>query len=195
MVGLNRRFYEILRKGKTLADQAGGVTGIEIHMPESIKPLETRYSRHVLDHWAYGNSIHLIDLFRFFAGEPTRVQSVHRQSAWWDRRVVATLEFDGGALGVFHAHWNAPGGWRVALTADELQLVFQPIERGVVLRRGQAAEPLEPEGPDCTVKAGLTGQAAAFYELLATGALPEGAADLADYERSVALVAELFADL
>jgi predicted dehydrogenase len=194
MVGVNRRFYEVLRKGKQLIKEAGGLTGIEIHMPENIKPLEQRYSRYVLERWAFGNSIHLVDLYRFFAGEPTAVHAVRRKRTWWDRSVVATLEFDCGALGVFHAHWGAPGAWRVAVTADELQIVFQPIERGMVLKRGQEAEPLMPLGADSTVKAGLTGQAEAFRDLLATGTLPEGAVDLADYEHSAALVAELFGD-
>jgi predicted dehydrogenase len=194
MVGVNRRFYEVLRKGKRLIERAGGLTGIEIHMPENIAPLKERYSPHILERWAFGNSIHLVDLFRYFAGEPAAIHVVRSKRSWWDLSVAATLEFDNGALGVFHAHWGAPGGWRVALTAAEVQIVFQPIERGTVLRRGQEMMPLTPEGPDAVIKAGLTGQAEAFRGLLVTGALPDGAADLTDYERSVALVTDLFGD-
>lgn len=194
MIGVNRRFYEVIRKGRQLIEKAGGLTGIEIHMPENIKPLEKTHSRYVLDRWAFGNSIHLIDLLRFFGGEPTAVRVAQRTRTWWDRSVVATLELEGGALGVFHAHWGAPGAWRVAVTANDLQIVFQPIERGMVLWRGHDAELLTPQGPDSTIKAGLSGQAEAFYDLLATGTLPDGAVDLTDYERSVALVAELFGD-
>ena len=194
MVGVNRRFYEVLRRGNELIEEAGGLTGIEIHMPEDIAQLDQRYSRFVLDRWAFGNSIHLVDLFRFFAGEPTAVRVAQRQRSWSDRSIVAALEFDRGALGVFHAHWGAPGGWRVMIAANDLQIVFQPIERGSVLRRGRPAEPLLPQGPDATIKAGLTGQAEAFRDLLATGSLSKGAVDLADYERSVTLVSQLFGE-
>ena len=192
MVGLNRRFYEVIREGKALVEAAGGLTGIEIQMPEYILPLETRYGRHVLDAWHFGNSVHLIDLFRYFGGEVESLTALKSKRSWWDQSVAAAMRFDAGALGVFHANWGAPGGWRVTLAARDLQVIFQPIEQGRVLRRGEPEVALGPSGPDTRFKAGLAGQAAAFAELLDRGVLPDGAADLTDYARSVELVARLF---
>jgi predicted dehydrogenase len=192
MVGLNRRFYEVIQAGKAMLDEAGGATGIEIQMPEYTLPLESRYDRSVLDAWHFGNSVHLIDLFRYFGGEVDIVRSMVEQRTWWDQSVAASLRLSSGALGVFHANWGAPGGWRVTVSARDLQVVYQPIEQGRVLRRGQPDATLTPSGPDATFKAGLAGQARAFASMLQTGRLPAGAADLADYARSVQLVADLF---
>ncbi len=192
MVGLNRRFYEVIGRGKAVVEEAGGLTGIEIQMPEYILPLEARYGRHVLDAWHFGNSVHLIDLFRFFGGEVETLHPLTAKRSWWDQSVAAAMRFERGALGVFHANWGAPGGWRVTLAAHDVQVIFQPIEQGRVLRRGQPEEALTPVGPDASFKAGLAGQGAAFAALLSTGRLPDGAADLRDYARSVRLVADLF---
>lgn len=192
MVGLNRRFYEVIVEGKALVEAAGGLTGIEIQMPEYILPLEARYGRHVLAAWHFGNSVHLIDLFRHFGGEVEALHPLTAKRSWWDQSVAASMRFQGGALGVFHANWGAPGGWRVTLAARDLQVIFQPIEQGRVLRRGEPESALTPTGADATFKAGLTGQGRAFAHLLSTGSLPPGAADLSDYARSVKLVADLF---
>lgn len=192
MVGLNRRFYEIMQRGKALIEQRGGVTGIEIHMPEYIKPLETRYGRHVLESWMFGNSVHLVDLFRYFAGEPAEIDAARRQRSWHDISVVASLTFASNALGVFHAHWGTPGGWRVSVCAEDVQIVFQPVERALVWERGRQPAEWLPEGPDKELKAGLYGQAEAFGQLIRTGQIAAPAADLSDYLRSVELVSRIF---
>ena len=72
--------------------------------------------------------------------------------------------------------------------ADDLCLVYEPIEQLTVIRRPRVTEVIRPVGADARVKAGLAGQAAAFRDLVRTGRLAASAADLADYEKSVALV-------
>ena len=192
MVGMNRRFYEIVQRGKILLQDSGGVTGIEIQMPEFIRELDTRYGNPILETWMYGNSIHLIDLFRYFAGEPTEIHPLQCRRSWHDRSVVASLAFGSGALGVFHAHWGAPGGWRVTVSARDMQIVFQPIEKALVLQRGKENVSLLPEGPDKVLKAGLYGEAEAFRNLIHSGKLSSPAADMPDYLKSVDLVGRLF---
>ena len=190
MVGLNRRFYEVLRAGRDRIEAAGGLRFIEVHMPEDIAPLAGRYQGKALHNWQFGNSVHLIDLFRFFAGEPVSVTAEPETRGFADRSYLATLRFAGGARGLYSAQWFAPGPWRLVLHADGLSIEYAPIERGVAISApGRRREEILPLGPDREIKAGLTGQAEAFGRLVATGAPAEGAADLADYLRTVALVA------
>jgi hypothetical protein len=85
----------------------------------------------------------------------------------------------------------APGGWRLTLFADDRIVTYQPIERGIVQDRGGAPRAIEPGRGDTEFKPGLQGLAAAFAHLLETGRLERPAADLADYEKSVDLVAAL----
>jgi predicted dehydrogenase len=193
MVGLNRRFYEVIGRGRDLVRERGGVRAIEVHVPEDPGRAPAKHSAATLRQWPFANSIHLIDLFRLFAGEPAAVTTSNVVRGGGDRSYNGLVRFESDARGVFHSQWYAPGGWRVALYADDLSIVYQPIERAQVLRRGQRAETLAPMGADARYKAGLHGQAAAFARLLRDGRLPEGAADLADYARSVALVQSLTA--
>lgn len=189
MVGLNRRHYEVLREGRRLIEAAGGLRTIEIHMPENPSGLPDGYDQRVKQNWHYANSIHLIDLFRVFAGEVAEVTTFNTGLSPAERSYFSHLRFADGAAGMFNAQWYAPGGWRVTLYATDLSIVFQPIETGRVLRRNADPENLLPSGPDRDFKPGLYGQAEAFRELVRTATLPAVCADLADYERSVALVA------
>lgn len=194
MVGLNRRFYEVVRRAKAAMDEAGGARFVEVHMPEDIKALAERYGEDTLDAWAFGNSVHLVDLFRFFAGEVSSVRTGNEVRSYWDRSYSGLIDFHGGARGAYNAQWYAPGPWRVAIYGDGISVTLAPIESGIVLRMpGRQREDLVPAGPDATLKAGFHGQASAFRDLVRDARLPEGAADMADYARSVRLVHDLTA--
>lgn len=193
MVGLNRRYYEVIRRGRDLIAAAGGLRAIEIHMPEDVAAVPAKHGARTRQQWQFANSVHLVDLFRFLGGEPVDVATMNKVSGDADRSYNALIRFESGARGLYNAQWYAPGGWRVALYANDLSIVYQPIEAGEVRRRGAAPEALRAEGHDAQLKAGLWAQAEAFRDLVTTGAPPEGSADLADYARSVALVDRLTA--
>jgi predicted dehydrogenase len=188
MVGLNRRFYEVVQHGLRLAEQAGGVRAVEVHMPEDVGPHAPPNAPAIQAQWQFANSVHLIDLFRLFAGEPAAIRSANEVRSRADRSFASLIAFEGGASGIYNAQWYAPGRWRVTIYADDLCLVYEPIEQLTVIRRPRAIEVIKPTGADARVKAGLAGQAAAFGDLVRTGRLAPHAADLADYEKSVALV-------
>jgi len=192
MVAVNRRFYEVIRRGKQILEEAGGVRFIEVHMPEDLRAVADRYSGKPLENWQYGNSIHLLDLFRFFGGEIESVETNNTFGEYWDRSYSALLTFETGARGLYNAQWYAPGPWRVSVYADNVMVRFEPIEKASVVRGpGRQLSEILPEGADAAVKAGLTGQAEAFAHLVRTGTLADGASDLADYFKSVELVAAL----
>jgi len=194
MVGLNRRFYEVLRAGKKIVDEAGGARFIEIHMPEDIRAVEHLYQGKALHNWQYGNSVHLIDLFRFFGGEAAKATPHTTQRDWWDRSYCGIVDFESGARGIYNAQWYAPGPWRISVYARDVAIYFAPIEKGLVMRMpGRQTSELLPEGNDASLKAGFYGQAEAFVDLLRNGRMAEGAADLKDYLRSVELIRDLTA--
>lgn len=193
MVGLNRRFYEVIGRSRRLIEEAGGLRAIEIHLPENPRAAQHRFGEKELTTWAYGNSIHMLDLFRFLAGEVAQLHALNVERSWWDRGYSAVMSFEGGARGMLNAQWYAPGPWRLALYAEDLMIVHQPVEQATVLRPGRDAETIRPEGPDATLKSGFHGQAEAFARLLRGAAPDPRAADLAEYMRSVELVSRLTA--
>jgi len=188
MVGLNRRFYEVVQHGVELAQAAGGVRAIEVHMPEDVGPDAPANAPAIQAQWQFANSVHLVDLFRLFGGEVAEISSMNAVRSQADRSFASLLRFEGGATGIYNAQWFAPGPWRVTVYADDLCLIYQPIEQLTVVRRPRLTEVVTPRGADTRAKPGLAGQAAAFRDLVRTGRLPPAAVDLADYERSVALV-------
>jgi predicted dehydrogenase len=192
MVGLNRRFYEVIREGKRIIDEAGGARFIEVHMPEDLRAVADRYQGKALLNWQYGNSVHLIDLFRYFGGEAVSASSDTVENEFWDRSYLGRAAFAGGARGLYQAQWYAPGSWRVAVYARDVAITYAPIEKGTVLRApGRQMSELLPKGHDAVLKPGLGGQAEAFVSLIRTGRLAQGAADLADYVKSVRLIRDL----
>jgi predicted dehydrogenase len=194
MVGLNRRFYEIIQKGRTLIEESGGLKAIEIHMPEDVLSVPDTHADITKKNWQFANSVHLIDLFRFFGGEIENVTTMNRTASDSDRSYNALVNFESHAVGHFNAQWYAPGGWRVALYGEDTNIVFQPIERGLLLKRGKDSVEILPENQDTRFKAGLYGQGIAFLNLLEKGILLEAAADMEDYRRSVDLVSALTCD-
>ncbi|WP_274626310.1 Gfo/Idh/MocA family protein [Arvimicrobium flavum] len=194
MVALNRRHYEVIAEGKRLLDEAGGARFVEVHMPEDIKALAGRYGEETLKAWHFGNSVHLIDLFRFFAGEANSVQTNNSVANWWDRSYSGLVDFASGARGLYNAQWYAPGPWRVTAYADNLCIVYAPIEEALVIRSpGRQRSEIRASGPDTRFKPGFFGQALAFVETVRTGMVPAGSADLADYLKSVELIDRLTA--
>lgn len=192
MVGLNRRFYEVIGLGRRMIEQAGGLRAMEIHMPEDVYSLpDETYPARLKRQWQFANSVHMIDLFRVMGGEAAAVHRFNDVRDAADRGFISVVDFQRGGRGVFNAQWYAPGRWRMALYADGLSLVYQPVEQVIVMRRGEAMQTIGPAGPDGTLKAGLHGQALAFLHLLSTGTLHPEAADMTEYLRSCTLVDQI----
>lgn len=191
MVGLNRRYYEVIQAARDVVRKAGGLRAIEIHMPEDLTRVPPgKHADRTLAQWQFANSVHLLDLFRFFGGEVVEVQTMNAVPGVLDRSYNALLRLESGAIGHYNAQWYAPGGWRVALYADDVMVELKPVEKATLFRRGAEVQVLEPSGADARLKAGLYGQARAFAALLSGRPDPD-AADIAEYARSVRLVERL----
>lgn len=191
MVGLNRRFYEVVQKARAIIAEAGGLRAIEVHMPEDlIRVPRDRHADKTFTYWQFANSVHLLDLFRYFGGEVSAIETMNDLRSEVDRSFNALLRFESGAVGHYNAQWYAPGGWRVTLYADGVCVELRPIEKATVMRRGAETVTIEAQAEDSRFKPGLFGQAAAFCRLL-DGHSDPVIADLNGYLRSVRLVDKL----
>ena len=75
MVGFNRRYYSNFLKGINIINQHGKLLGITIEGHERYWKIEKLISKKNKDNLLYSNSSHVIDLFRFFAGEIKSIKS------------------------------------------------------------------------------------------------------------------------
>jgi hypothetical protein len=77
----------------------------------------------------------------------------------------------------FRNTWDAPGRWRVEVTAKDRRYLFAPLETCKVTQKGTKEERvLEPDPIDGQFKAGLHLQARKFVEMMKTKVAPADAA-------------------
>ena len=172
MVGYNRRHYSVFRQGMDVVCSRGPLMGVLIEGHERIARVRevSKHPAEVLARWLYANATHTIDLLRFFGGEPAEVTCVtHRYREPLGDQFGALINFEGGALGHYVAHWLSPGGWRVALYGDGVSVEFKPLEEGRWTDSSGQIRELIPSAEDRRFKPGFYGQLQAFCRLVRDG--------------------------
>ena len=113
MVGFNRRFYSIFHKGLEVIREHGPLLGVMVEGHERMWRIREggKFDEDILEHWIYANSVHTIDLLRFFGGEPSELHAIaHSLHEKAGDQFAAVMELESGAIGQYSAHWYSPGG-------------------------------------------------------------------------------------
>ncbi|MFA5844092.1 MAG: Gfo/Idh/MocA family oxidoreductase [Coriobacteriia bacterium] len=199
MVGFNRRFYSVFRKGLDIVRVHGRLLGVTVEGHERMWRIREggKFSDRVLDEWIYANSVHTIDLMRFFGGEVLSVHSLARRAygeAHGDQ-FAALMELDGGAIGTYQANWYSPGGWRAVLYGDGVTVEFRPLEEGRWTGKSFETHVIEPDPEDVGVKVGYVRQMEAFARLVREGVLEPPALDLRGSYETMALAQRMCAEV
>lgn len=195
MVGFNRRYYSIFHKGIDIIKQHGPLLGIFIEGHERMwRVRETgKFSKEELDNWIFANSVHTIDLLRFFGGEIKNLHSItHRRfgEARGDQ-FASIMELESGAIGEYIAHWYSPGGWRTTLFGDGVTVEFKPLEKGVWYDKALASHGIIPDSIDVDYKPGLVRQMEAFEKLVRSGRQEWPALDLRGAYKTMRLAEQM----
>jgi predicted dehydrogenase len=191
MVGFNRRFYGVMREAFRISSEEGPLHGIVVEAPERVDAIrKIGHPAHVIEHWLPSNASHCIDLLRYFGGEVLRgVFTADGERGSLDRSLNAILRFEKGTTGQYVAHWRAPGPWRVQLYGTDWRVLLEPLERGLVQRRGHPDQQIAIDPNDERFKAGFYEQARFFVDLcrgLKTALHP--ASDLSDSVKTFELI-------
>lgn len=200
MVGLNRRFYSVFHQGIDIIRQHGPLMGVCVQGHERIWRQHQRTDDHfkniVLPHWVFANSIHTIDLLRFFGGEIAHLTTItHRYSEPLGDQFAALMEFAGGAIGQYSAFWHSPGGWAVTLYGKGVTVMFEPLEQGRWVDEQFQSHPLEPDQADQEFKPGFYKQAIAFRNFVVSGRLDWPAQDLQGSYQSMQIARQMTKDI
>jgi predicted dehydrogenase len=109
---MNRRFIGVIRRAREALEQAGGAQVIHVQDTQDLS-LARQYHEpeSVMHHWMYANSIHTIDLLRYFGGEVADVTVLRPWTCTYSGTVLAAVEFAGGASGIYEGFWESPGPW------------------------------------------------------------------------------------
>lgn len=192
-VGMNRRYYSVLRKA---IDDAGGldaITTVSVEWSEDPAHLLKRFPPEVVEKMIFGNSLHGLDLLTFLAGEVPEPHIVSQRLAGEFRWNMALLGAScRGVTAVFASTWDSPAGWRLTFTAPGKRYVLAPLESCLVYEAGRW-EPrvIEPDDEDRRFKPGFFGQAREF--LSAVAGKPAQAASLEAVRPSLSLAETLTA--
>ncbi|KTD47612.1 Gfo/Idh/MocA family protein [Legionella quateirensis] len=131
-VGFNRRFYA---SAMTILDDLNSRKddGRYIHIQDQQSYAEARACNHpeqVVQKFMYANSIHTIDLIRYFArGEVTKVVPVLPWKKEDTQIFISYVEFDSGDKALYECIWKGPGPWACAVSTPHKRWTMQPLEK------------------------------------------------------------------
>lgn len=164
-VGHNRRFMSTITRAKEIMDENGGIKSIVIEGNERLQLVKQLYAGRdsMVENWLYLNSIHTIDLFRYFCGEPNKVISMSKFGDYH-----SFLKFD-DSIGHYYAVWDAPDGWSVQLLNDKVKVIIKPLEKLTVKFSGNKEEIVELSKIDTDYKPGFYNQNKSFIDFIDSG--------------------------
>jgi len=130
-VALNRRFYSSARAvAAGLADLPGPRLVVIQDQQDQAAALAAGQPEQVVRNWMFANSIHTIDLMRFFGrGLVTKVTPVVDWTPGSPWVVVARVDFDSGDQGIYQGIWKGPGPWAVNVFTTGGRYEMRPLER------------------------------------------------------------------
>lgn len=144
LIAYNRRFYSSVTEARKIIEQDGGVTSFNFEFTEwahVIEPLKK--AEGIKEKWFLCNSTHVLDLAFFLGGKPKEICSFtsgglkwHPESSVYSGAGVS----NSGALFSYQANWESAGRWSVEILTKEHRLIFRPLEKLQIQKRGSIAQ-------------------------------------------------------
>ncbi|HEY6805823.1 MAG TPA: Gfo/Idh/MocA family oxidoreductase [Pyrinomonadaceae bacterium] len=167
MVALNRRFYSVMKHAREAILEAGPLVSVLVEGPERLGEVKAVgvHPPEVIEGLLFANSIHCIDLLRYFGGDVERVCATAGQ---WEEEQKnsfgALVKFQGGHTGHYIAHWMSPSSWSVTLYGMGRRVSLNPLEKGVMMKADRSEELLPVDQVDLDYKPGLYAQNKFFLD-------------------------------
>lgn len=192
MVGLNRRFYSVMRHAREAILEVGPLVSVSIEAPERLWEYKSPgvHPPEVIGGLLYANGIHCIDLLRYFGGD---VSEIHAMASRWSEdqknSFGALMRFESGAMGQYIANWMSPGGWSVTLYGMGRRVLLKPLERGILIDANGTETTLPVDEVDTLYKPGLYAQDRYFLDCVKERRkVSYPAADLVDAVKTMELI-------
>jgi len=171
LVAYNRRFYASVLKAQEIIKKDGGVTSFNFEFTEWAHEIETlTKGEGVMENWFLANSTHVVDMAFYLGGKPKEICSFTNGSLSWH---PLASNFSGaglsekGALFNYQANWESAGRWGVEILTKQHRLIFRPMEKLHIQKRGTIPQLLDESIDYCLdekYKPGLYIQTKNFLE-------------------------------
>ena len=156
MVGFNRRYLSIFKKGLKIINNKGGLLGILIEGHERFWKIKNKITTKNRKHYLFSNSCHTIDLLRFFGGDVKKIFiNKHSLIEKYGDQFSISLRFNNNILGTYVSNWYSPGGWSVKLFGKGVTVQFQPLEVGIWYDKNMIPHKIKPDKEDLIYKPGF----------------------------------------
>jgi predicted dehydrogenase len=171
-IAYNRRFLSSVRRAREIIAADDGLTSFTFDFTEwghEIAPLTKAPG--VKDLWLLGNSSHVLDLAFHLGGCPAELHTARAGALDWHPTgavFVGSGVTEAGTPFAYHADWDAPGRWGLEFCTRRHKLIFRPMEKLYVMRKGsvaieEVAVDAEDARLDAEFKPGLYRQVEAFH--------------------------------
>ena len=74
LIGFNRRYYSVFKKGLDHLENNGGIRAINIEAHERFWKIKEIIKPNIKKKWQFANNIHMVDLILFFGG---KIKKIH----------------------------------------------------------------------------------------------------------------------
>jgi len=139
-IAYNRRFYASVHKAREIIADDGGVTSFNFEFTEwSHEIVRQNKVPGIKENWFLANSTHVVDLAFYLGGEPQKISSYTAANLNWHPKAsifAGAGITENGALFSYYANWESAGRWSVEMLTKEHRLIFQPLEKLQIQKRG-----------------------------------------------------------
>ena len=191
MVGTNRRFYSIFHQAfDFLKEHDKEIESIKIDAPERFSDInQVKFNAKIKENWMFANSIHCIDLIRFFGGDVKEIESNSNISKYdFNANGICNNDIDFS----YSSNWKKQSKWNISLFADDVKIIFEPLENGKIITKNQEIE-INPSQEDIKFKPGFYGQISHFLENFVKKSEKKWpASNLEDHKKSIKLIEDIF---
>lgn len=143
-IAYNRRFYASVLEAQKIIEEDGGIASFNFEFTEwahDIKDL--RKAEGVKEKWFLANSTHVVDLAFYLGGKPKQISAYTGGSLDWH---PSASIFSGAGISEkdilfsYQANWESAGRWSVDILTKEHRLIFRPMEKLQIQKRGSVAQ-------------------------------------------------------
>lgn len=139
-VAYNRRFYASVKKAQEIIKEDGGILSFHFEFNElSGQVARLKSPATIKAQWLLHNSSHVIDLAFLLGYSPkSMVSQTYGSLSWHPEGAI----FTGCGISksnipfTYHANWQAPGRWNLEIMTKNHRLVFRPMEKLQVQKKG-----------------------------------------------------------
>lgn len=192
MVALNRRFYSVMQRAREEIMNAGPLVSVLVEGPERLAEVKAVgiHPPEIIAGLLFANSIHCIDLLRYFGGD---VEHIAAAASQWDEEqknsFAALIKFQNGATGHYIAHWMSPASWAVVLYGMGRRVTLNPLEKATLMDADRTERLLPVDEVDVKFKPGLYAQNRFFLDAVKERRpIAYPASDLADAVKTMQLI-------